>query len=110
MLGTSTKNKEELTGRSALRSVHLAAMPEKRTTVRVHVARETSLTHLGADLRRTQAKVRGGRWLSYLHSRIVLGLGKRGRIDCLEVKWPLPGGETQRFKDSYRPLHCDCRR
>ena len=44
-------------------------------------------------------KVRGGSYLSYHHSRIVLGLGKRERIDRLEVKWPLLGGETQRFKD-----------
>jgi len=26
-------------------------------------------------------------------------LGKRERIDCLGVKWPLLGGGTQRFKD-----------
>src|SRR6266404_5091994 len=30
---------------------------------------------------------------------IVPGLGKRERIDCLGVKWPLLGGETQRFND-----------
>ena len=41
----------------------------------------------------------GGGYLSYYYSRIVLGLGKRERIDGLEVKWPLLGGETQRFKD-----------
>jgi ASPIC/UnbV protein len=28
-----------------------------------------------------------------------VGLGKHERIDRLEVKWPLLGGETQRFKD-----------
>ncbi len=38
-------------------------------------------------------------YLSYHHSRIALGLGNRERIDRLEVKWPLLGGETQRFKD-----------
>jgi hypothetical protein len=26
-------------------------------------------------------------------------LGKRQQIDCLGVKWPPLGGETQRFKD-----------
>jgi hypothetical protein len=26
-------------------------------------------------------------------------LGNRERIECLEVKWPLLGGGTQRFKD-----------
>jgi len=26
-------------------------------------------------------------------------LGKRWQIDCLKVKWPLLGCETQRFKD-----------
>jgi len=30
---------------------------------------------------------------------IVPGLGKRERIDCLGVKWPLLGSETQRFND-----------
>jgi hypothetical protein len=49
-------------------------------------------------LRRTQVKIRGGSYLSYYYSRIVLGLGKRERIDCLEVKWPLLRGETQRFE------------
>lgn len=44
-------------------------------------------------------QVRGGSYLFYRRSRIVLGLGNRERIDCLEVKWPLLGGETQRFKD-----------
>jgi hypothetical protein len=58
-----------------------------------------SLTHQAGDLRRTQVKIRRGSYLSHHHSRIVLGLGKRERIDCLEVKWPLLGGKTQRFKD-----------
>jgi len=58
-----------------------------------------SLTRQAGDVRRTQVKVRGGSYLFYHHSRILLGLGNRERIDCLEVKWPLLGGETQRFKD-----------
>jgi len=32
-------------------------------------------------------------------NNIVPRLGKRERIDYLGVKWPLLGGETQRFND-----------
>jgi enediyne biosynthesis protein E4 len=28
---------------------------------------------------------------------MVLGLGKRTAIDSLEIKWPQPGGQIQRF-------------
>ena len=28
---------------------------------------------------------------------MVLGLGKREKLEWLEVKWPMPGGTTQRF-------------
>ena len=30
---------------------------------------------------------------------MVLGTGKREKIDWLEVKWPMPSGTTQRFTD-----------
>ena len=44
-------------------------------------------------------KVGGGSYLSSHDPRMVLGLGARRKIDSLEVKWPLPGGSTQRFTD-----------
>jgi enediyne biosynthesis protein E4 len=30
---------------------------------------------------------------------MVLGLGDRTKVDCLEIKWPLPSGATERFTD-----------
>jgi hypothetical protein len=30
---------------------------------------------------------------------MVLGLGRREKIDWLEVQWPMPGGTAQRFTD-----------
>jgi hypothetical protein len=55
------------------------------------------VTYQSGDLRRSRLKVAGGSYLSSHDPRIVLGLGKREKIDWLEVKWPLPGGTTQRF-------------
>jgi hypothetical protein len=58
-----------------------------------------AVTYQAGDLKRRRVKVGGGSYLSCHDPRMVLGLGKRETIDCLEVKWPLPGGTTQRFKD-----------
>jgi hypothetical protein len=44
-------------------------------------------------------KVGGGSYLSSHDPRTVLGLGARRKVDWLEVKWPLPGGSTQRFTE-----------
>ena len=57
------------------------------------------VTYQSADLKRTRVKVGGGSYLSSHDPRIVLGLGKRTKIDWLEVRWPLPGGKTERFTD-----------
>ncbi len=57
-----------------------------------------ALTYQAGDLKRRRVKVGGGSFLSSHDPRVVLGLGKHEKIDWLEVKWPLPGGETQRFK------------
>ncbi|HLW85766.1 MAG TPA: ASPIC/UnbV domain-containing protein [Candidatus Sulfotelmatobacter sp.] len=40
-----------------------------------------------------------GRFLSQHDPRIVLGIGKRTKLDWLEVKWPQPSGLVQRFTD-----------
>ena len=46
------------------------------------------LTYQAADLKRERMKVGGGSFLSSHDPRMVLGVGKRSRIDWLEVKWP----------------------
>jgi hypothetical protein len=55
------------------------------------------LTWQAGDLRRSRTKVGGGSYLSSHDPRLVLGIGERTRIDWLEVKWPEPGGTTERF-------------
>jgi enediyne biosynthesis protein E4 len=57
------------------------------------------ITYQSGDLRRTAAKVGGGSYLSSHDPRIVLGLGKRAKIDWIEVKWPLPSTAVERFTD-----------
>jgi len=57
------------------------------------------VTYQAGDLRRTQVKVGGGSYLSSHDPRLVLGLGKKTRIDWLEVTWPLPNGAAERFTD-----------
>jgi hypothetical protein len=55
------------------------------------------ISYQAGDLKRSRTKVGGGSYLSSHDPRVVLGLGKREKLDWLEVKWPLPGGTTQRF-------------
>ncbi len=57
------------------------------------------ITYQADDLKRHRFKVGGGSYLSSHDPRMVLGIGQRTKIDWLEVKWPLPGGETERFTD-----------
>ncbi len=57
------------------------------------------VTYKAGDLERTRVKVGGGSYLSSHDPRIVLGLGNRETIDWLKVKWPMPGGGTQLYKD-----------
>ena len=46
-----------------------------------------------------RVKVGGGSFLSSHDPRMVLGLGQASRIDSLEVHWPQPGGDVERFHD-----------
>jgi hypothetical protein len=55
------------------------------------------VTYKAGDLTRRRLKAGGGSYLSSHDPRMVLGLGKRTAIDSLEIKWPQPGGEIQRF-------------
>jgi hypothetical protein len=55
------------------------------------------VTYQAGDLKRSRMKVGGGSYLSYHDPRLVLGLGNRTKIDWLEIKWPPPGGQAERF-------------
>src|SRR5229473_5334211 len=57
------------------------------------------ITYQAADLKRSRTKVGGGSFLSSHDPRIVLGIGKRPKIDWLEIKWPRPSGAIERFTD-----------
>jgi hypothetical protein len=57
------------------------------------------LTCQAGDLRRSRMKVGGGSYLSSHDPRVVLGIGKRTKIDWLEVKWPEPSGTTEKFTE-----------
>lgn len=55
------------------------------------------VTYQAGDLKRHQFKVGGGSYLSSHDPRMVLGIGKRTKIDWLEVQWPQPSGKTERI-------------
>ena len=57
------------------------------------------ITYQAGDLQRHKFKVGGGSYLSSHDPRMVLGLGKRTRIDWLEVEWPQPSGKKERISD-----------
>ena len=55
------------------------------------------ITYQADDLHRHQYKVGGGSYLSAHDPRMVLGIGKRIKIDWLEIEWPQPSGKKERF-------------
>jgi hypothetical protein len=57
------------------------------------------VSYKAGDLKRSRMKVGGGSFLSSHDPRLVLGIGRRRRIDSLEVKWPMPSGAVERFTD-----------
>jgi enediyne biosynthesis protein E4 len=57
------------------------------------------VAYQSGDLRRSRMKLGGGSYLSSHDPRMVLGIGKRAKIDWLEVTWPQPSGLKQRFTD-----------
>ena len=68
------------------------------------VGRKANLDAVGArisyqagDLKASRMKVGGGSYLSSHDPRVVLGLGKRTKIDWLEIRWPQPSGAVSRF-------------
>ncbi|PYU85998.1 MAG: CRTAC1 family protein [Acidobacteria bacterium] len=57
------------------------------------------ITWQAGDLKRSKLKVGGGSYLSSHDPREVLGIGKRKKIDSLEIRWPQPSGRTESFTD-----------
>jgi enediyne biosynthesis protein E4 len=57
------------------------------------------ITYQAGDLKQTRFKVGGGSYLSSHDPRIVLGLAKHEKLDWLEIQWPQPSGQIQRFAD-----------
>ena len=57
------------------------------------------ITYQSGDLIRHKFKVGGGSYLASHDPRMVLGFGKRSKIDWLEVEWPQPSGRKERFTD-----------
>jgi hypothetical protein len=55
------------------------------------------ITYQAGDLKRSRMKVGGGSYLSSHDPRVVLGIGKRTKMDWIEVKWPQPSGLVERF-------------
>jgi hypothetical protein len=51
------------------------------------------------DLTRSRMKVGGGSYLSSHDPREVLGIGKRMKIDKLEIRWPQPSTRVDTFTD-----------
>src|SRR5437868_1219414 len=49
------------------------------------------------NLKRTRLKVGGGSYLSSHDPREVLGIGKRKKIDKLEIRWPRPSTRVDTF-------------
>lgn len=56
-----------------------------------------TVTWQAGDLKRRFYKVAGGGYLSCHDPRVVLGIGRRTKIDWVEVKWPPPSTRVDRF-------------
>jgi enediyne biosynthesis protein E4 len=57
------------------------------------------VTYQAGDLKQQRMKVGGGSFLSSHDPRMVLGIGKRTKVDWVEIKWPQPGGRVERIAD-----------
>jgi len=57
------------------------------------------ITYQAGDLKRSRMKVGSGSYLSSHDPRLVLGIGKRAKVDWLEIQWPQPSGMKQRLTD-----------
>jgi hypothetical protein len=50
-------------------------------------------------VKRSRLKSSGGSYLSSHDPRVVLGLGTATKLDWLEIHWPQPSGNVERFTD-----------
>jgi hypothetical protein len=57
------------------------------------------ITYQGGDLKQQRMKVGGGSFLSSHDPRIVMGIGRRTKLDWVEIKWPQPSGKVERIVD-----------
>jgi hypothetical protein len=57
------------------------------------------ITYQSGNLRQQRMKVGGGSFLSAHDPRIVLGIGKRPKLDWLEIQWPQPSGKIERIAE-----------
>jgi enediyne biosynthesis protein E4 len=57
------------------------------------------ITWKAGDLVRKRLKVGGGSYLSAHDPRMVLAIGKRPRLERLQITWPQPSGRTETFTD-----------
>jgi len=57
------------------------------------------ITYQAGALKRLRLKTGGGSYLSSHDPRMVLGLGKQTKLDWLEIKWPQPSGQVEKFTD-----------
>ena len=57
------------------------------------------ITYQSGDLKQRRMKVGGGSFLSAHDPRIVLGIGKRTKLDWLEIRWPQPSGKIERITE-----------
>ena len=57
------------------------------------------ITYQAGDLKRQRMKVGGGSFLSSHDPRMVLGIGKRTKLDWVDIQWPQPSGKVERITD-----------
>ena len=57
------------------------------------------ITWQAGDLTRARLKTGGGSYLSSHDPREILGIGKRRKIDKLEIRWPQPSGRLETFSN-----------
>ena len=62
------------------------------------------ITWQAGDLTRVRLKIGGGSYLSSHDPREVLGIGKRNKIDRLEIRWRT----TKRTIETFSDLPIDC--
>ncbi|MBV9622686.1 MAG: CRTAC1 family protein [Acidobacteria bacterium] len=55
------------------------------------------ITYQAGDLRRSIFKVGAGSYLASHDPRVVLGIGRREKLDWVQVRWPEPSGRVERF-------------